>query len=118
MKVYLDDERDTPAGWICASWPDEVISLLETGSVVEISLDHDLGDDERGTGYDVILWIEEAVALRGFIPPKISVHSANASAAERMRAGIDAIEKLVRERAMQQKRREAIAPSHSGDFGL
>jgi hypothetical protein len=29
--------------------------------VQELSLDHDLGDDARGTGYDVILWIEEAV---------------------------------------------------------
>jgi hypothetical protein len=37
---------------------------------------------------------EEAVALRGFIPPKISVHSANASAAQKMRAGIVSIEKL------------------------
>lgn len=95
MKVFLDDERGTPPGWVRAYWPDEVVSLLETGLVEEVSLDHDLGDDKRGTGYDVILWIEEAVALRGFVPPKISVHSANSSAVERMHAGIDAIEKLV-----------------------
>ena len=44
-------------------WPDEAIALLESGAVEELSLDHDLGDDERGTGYDVVLWIEEAVAL-------------------------------------------------------
>nr|WP_309249558.1 cyclic-phosphate processing receiver domain-containing protein [Paraburkholderia sp. CNPSo 3272] len=37
--------------------------LLESGIVEEISLDHDLGDDARDTGYDVILWIEEVVAL-------------------------------------------------------
>lgn len=103
MKLFLDDERDTPAGWVRAYWPDEVISLLETGLVAELSLDHDLGDDERGTGYDVILWIEEAVALRDFVSPKISVHSANSSAVERMRAGIGAIEKLGRERAAQQR---------------
>lgn len=65
MKVYLDDERATPEGWVRAWWPDEVIALLETGQVSELSLDHDLGDDPRGTGYDVILWVEEAVALRG-----------------------------------------------------
>ncbi|WP_245209024.1 cyclic-phosphate processing receiver domain-containing protein, partial [Ralstonia solanacearum] len=58
------------------------------------SLDHDLGDDAHGTGYDVILWIEEAVALRGFNPPKITIHSANASAAEKMLAGVRAIERL------------------------
>ncbi|EOZ5442478.1 cyclic-phosphate processing receiver domain-containing protein [Vibrio vulnificus] len=35
-----------------------------------MSLDHDLGDDEHSTGYDVVLWIEEAVATQGFQPPK------------------------------------------------
>ena len=28
----------------------------------ELSLDHDLGDDTI-TGYDVLVWLEEAVAL-------------------------------------------------------
>ncbi|MCP3728382.1 hypothetical protein M3I53_35625 [Paraburkholderia sp. CNPSo 3272] len=63
MKVFLDDERPTPKGWLRVYWPDEAIRLLESGIVEEISLDHDLGDDDRGTGYDVILWIEEVVAL-------------------------------------------------------
>ncbi len=77
-------------------WPDEAIALLETGKVDEISLDHDLGDDARGTGYDVVLWVEEAVALRGFRPPKMAVHSANSSARQKMLAGIAAIEALAR----------------------
>jgi len=38
-------------------WPAEAIALLETGQVRELSLDHDLGDDTRGTGYDVVLWV-------------------------------------------------------------
>ena len=94
MKVYLDDERDTPPGWTRVYWPDEAIKLLETGRVEEISLDHDLGDDERGTGYDVVLWIEEAVVVHGFQPPKMSVHSANSSAREKMERGIEQILKL------------------------
>jgi len=94
MRVYLDDERDTPPGWTRTYWPDEVIALLEQGAVTELSLDHDLGDDERGTGYDVVLWIEEAVALRAFVPPNIYVHSANSSAREKMEAGIRSIEAL------------------------
>lgn len=92
MRVYLDDERATPKGWVRVYWPAEAIELLETGQVEEISLDHDLGDDERGTGYDVVLWIEEAVALRSFKPPKITVHSANSPARAKMLAGIQAIE--------------------------
>jgi hypothetical protein len=94
MRVYLDDERPTPEGWVRVYWPDEAIALLETGKVSEISLDHDLGDDARGTGYDVVLWIEEAVALHGFRPPRITVHSANSSARDKMLAGIQAIERL------------------------
>ena len=92
MKVYLDDERPTPPGWVRTYWPDEAIELLQTGKVTDISLDHDLGDDQRGTGYDVVLWIEEAVITRGFVPPRISVHSANTSARIKMEAGIAAIE--------------------------
>ncbi|WP_407364607.1 cyclic-phosphate processing receiver domain-containing protein [Pseudomonas luteola] len=94
MKIYLDDERATPDGWHRAYWPEEVISHLQNGYVTEVSLDHDLGDDDHGTGYDVILWIEEAVALKGFIPPKIHVHSANSSAVAKMLAGVKAIGRL------------------------
>lgn len=100
MKVFLDDLRVTPSGWVRTYWPDEVFDLLETGQVEELSLDHDLGDEVRGTGYDVILWIEEAVALRGFIPPKIIVHSANLSARVKMVAGIQSIEKLFEDRVV------------------
>lgn len=91
MKVYLDDERETPEGWLRVYWPDEAIELLKTGSVSEISLDHDLGNDEKGTGYDVVLWIEEAVITQGFPPPVVHVHSANSSAREKMERGIESI---------------------------
>ena len=91
MKVYLDDERATPEGWTRVYWPSEAIELVKTRLVTEISLDHDLGNDERGTGYDVVLWIEEQVALHGFVPPKMSVHSANVSARTKMEARIRAI---------------------------
>lgn len=94
MKVFLDDERQTPEGWTRVCWPDEAIFLLKTGAVAEISLDHDLGDDTRGTGYDVIAWIEEAVVVSGFKSPVIRVHSANPAARERMEAGIRSISRL------------------------
>jgi len=94
MRVYLDDIRAAPDGWIRARWPDEVINLLKGGNVEQLSLDHDLGDDNRGTGYDVILWIEEAVVMRGFVPPAMTVHSVNPVARKRMEKGIEAIEKV------------------------
>ena len=92
MKVYLDDERVTPEGWTRTYWPEDTIALLKTGTVTHISLDHDLGNDEHGTGYDVVLWIEEAVMTQGFIPPlEMRVHSANSSARQKMEAGIQSI---------------------------
>ena len=97
MKVFLDDLRTEPDGWVRVFWPDQAIDLLESGLVTDISLDHDLGDDQRGTGYDVLLWIEEAVHLRNFSPPRMQVHSANTSARLRMQAAIASID-LVRAR--------------------
>lgn len=91
MKVFLDDEREAPDGWIRAYWPYEVIDLLHTGAVTEISLDHDLGNDERGTGYSVLVWIEEQVVLHGMTPPMLHVHSANSSARLKMNAAIESI---------------------------
>lgn len=96
MKVFLDDERQTPEGWKRVYWPEEAIELLKTNKVTEISLDHDLGDDERGTGYDVIRWIEMAVDMDDFKPPVIKVHSANTSARQKMELGIKSIERLSR----------------------
>lgn len=98
MRVYLDDVRPTPEGWIRAYWPDEVIHMLQTGLVKELSLDHDLGDDRRGTGYDVIVWIEDAVVSRGLKPPVIHVHSSNPPARLKMLAGICSIQKAVTKR--------------------
>ena len=92
MRLYLDDERTAPEGWVQVRWPDEAIKLLQTGEVTHLSLDHDLGDDERGTGYDVLLWIEQEAALNGFVPPAImEVHSANPAGRKRMEAAIAAI---------------------------
>lgn len=113
MKVYLDDIREAPEGWERVYWPDEAIGLLVSGQVVEISLDHDLGDDERGTGYDVVLWIEEAVATRDFCPPRIHVHSANSSAREKMERGIAAIEAIYAKHLENEVRMEAVAKPQS-----
>ena len=111
LKVYLDDERTPPDGWVLVKTPAQAIALLETGEVSHLSLDHDLGDDEGiGTGYDVVLWMEEQIFLaeRGnyynvpkrlgqtittrFIPPEhIIVHTANVSARIKMEQGIEKI---------------------------
>ena len=78
-------------------WPDEAIALLQTGTVTHLSLDHDLGDDDRGTGYDVVLWLEEAVMTQGFAAPAhLAVHSASSSARLKMEAGLRSIRRAER----------------------
>jgi hypothetical protein len=94
LKVWLDDVRAPEPDWVWVKTPDAAIELLETGEVEEISLDHDLGFDESGaerTGYEVVLWVEEAVALRGFTPPEMTVRSANPPGHQRLLRGIEAI---------------------------
>lgn len=109
MRVWLDDVREAPPGWTRVRWPDEAIALLRAGQVAEVSLDHDLGDDDRGTGYDVLIWIEEAVATEGFCPPAMRVHSANPPARRKMEQSIAAILRLEAE----NRRRT----DHSGTTG-
>ena len=99
MKVWLDDVRSAPRGWRRARTPQEVIALLKTGKVTEISLDHDLGIVERGreaTGYDVLVWLErEFAANPQALPlPDIHVHSANAAVYTRMEQAIASIKRL------------------------
>ena len=84
MKVYLDDVRPAPPGWIRTYTAKSTIVLLETGEVDEVSLDHDLG--ARATGYDVLLWLEEKVLTdTEYYPPKVYVHTANTSAEIKMK---------------------------------
>jgi hypothetical protein len=91
LKNYLDAERLTPDEWHACRRLEEVIELLKAGVVTHLSLDHDLGDDAHGTGYDVVLWIEEQVATTNFQPLEIAIHSANVSARSKMEAAVRSI---------------------------
>lgn len=96
MKVYLDDERETPEGWFRVYTAAEAILTLAAGGVTEISLDHDLGqigwneeqEDPENTGYTVAKWIEQA-AFEGRLPRTIvHLHTANPVGLLRMHAAI------------------------------
>jgi hypothetical protein len=98
MKVWLDDQRAAPEGWVHVRTPEDAIDLLRGGSVEELSLDHDLaldvGPGER-TGYDVLLWLEAEVASGRARPPAVmSVHSGNVGAVKRMEQAIESIRRL------------------------
>ena len=91
MRVWLDDDlvdRAAPDGWrhVTTAW--EAIDLLKTGEVAELSLDHDLGDDEKfGRGVDVVDFISEQqeVKERDLWPRDgIHLHTANPYGRETM----------------------------------
>lgn len=94
MKIWLDDVRPKPPEFdIWVKTAKRAIQLLTVGGVTAISLDHDLGDENAPTGYDVAKHIEQG-AYRGTIAPlKISVHSANPAG----RRNIEACVKKCRE---------------------
>lgn len=84
-RVWLDDERPAPEGWAHVETARDAIALLERGGVVELSLDHDLGDDAAlGTGYDVASWLERAAFEGRVARLRWSIHSANPVGRARM----------------------------------
>ena len=98
VKIYLDDKRKTPIGWVGVKTPKQAIDMLKKHDVDEISLDHDLGDDKKiGTGNDVLLWIEKQVFTNDkFKCPKIKIHTANPSARKKMELGLRSIQRKLK----------------------
>jgi hypothetical protein len=76
IQLWVDDQRSPPLDFNAhARTYAEAIKYLESGEIVAIFLDHDLGEEK--TGYDIAKWIEEK-AFHGEIPRiQWSIHSAN-----------------------------------------
>ena len=92
MKIWLDDIRPAPRGWYHCKTAKETILLLDNEYVTDISLDHDLGPKEAGTGYDVMLYMEEKLYVDSKIPPRILIHTDNPPARIKMEAARASIE--------------------------
>jgi len=91
LRVWLDDDRarrPAPRGWIHVTKASEAIALLGSGRVVELSLDHDLGDEaKRGSGADVLDYLARQQELCGRdLWPRdgITLHAADARARDAM----------------------------------
>jgi hypothetical protein len=81
MKVFMDDARETPEGWVRTYNIEETKNLLSTRMVTHLSLDNDLGSINPDTeGYHVLDWLEELVYHDPTFPiPELAVHSSNLS---------------------------------------
>lgn len=93
VKVYLDDERQEPDGWIRTFTPAATIKILENCEVTDLSLDHDLGTND--TGYDVLLWLEEQLHLGNVTLPNIIIHTANPSARVKMELAVKSMQRYI-----------------------
>ena len=81
----------------CAGSVSVTSASSTSGCGREVSLDHDLGlEEDVGTGYDVLTWIEQRVATDGsYAPPEIHIHTSNVAARERMGSAVRGIENLI-----------------------
>jgi hypothetical protein len=100
LRIWLDDSRPAPPGWLRVTTVASARRLLEAGLVTELSLDYDLGwcadclsrgehlkhSGQRHcphmpTGYDLVAWMTETGHWPRFPP---IVHSGNVEGGARM----------------------------------
>lgn len=96
LRVWLDDlldDRAAPDGWVHVTTAPAAIALVATGRVIELSLDHDLGDDEvAGRGVDVVDFLAEQQVVEGrdlWPCDGITIHSANPAGRGHMARAIE-----------------------------
>ena len=91
MKLWHDDVRSPPEGWVWAQNNEDAKLTLKTRAVTEIPMDHDLGaspsdglfargSSQEGSGYDLAVWMVENT----LVPPVITIHSWSTVGAQRM----------------------------------
>jgi len=84
MRLWLDDVRPAPRGWVWVKTVDEMVRRLRRGGVTEVSLDHDLDYTDPGrNGTEVAVWLYRA-AIEGQEIPVVHVHTANRLAGAQM----------------------------------
>lgn len=75
MWIFLDDLRPCPNRFVLAKNVKVCMELLRTnkGNVQILTLDHDLGDEDVKTGYDLV----KEMVDEGLYADKIYLHTAN-----------------------------------------
>lgn len=95
MKLWLDDIRPAPDGWIWAKDYETAFNFICGPEIFEeISLDHDLGDGP--TGYNLLCVIENLIGNDFWRKPipEFHIHSANPVGRQNMARAIESIKRL------------------------
>lgn len=84
MKLYIDDIRPAPEGWVLARTVDEAIDLLRSQDWDVVSFDHDMAFSHYAreftnekTGNDIAKLLVDLVQTGTRKAPKCHVHSMN-----------------------------------------
>lgn len=86
MKLFVDDIRREPEGWVRVRTVTEAIRCLATQVVDEVSLDHDIscrfGLEEHSSGetFEPVAWYLTLMQRR----PAVRIHTANPEGGMRM----------------------------------
>lgn len=106
MKIYLDDIREAPEGWVPAVSVGKFKKIIEKADknsekIDAISFDHDLGENTED-GYDAVKWLAENYPRYILENVAIDSHSDNP-------AGRENIEKFVE---FCRNKKEMLLESH------
>jgi len=102
IKLYVDDIRQAPEGWVLVETVTEAIRLIDTMTVTEISVDHDISIPVRvgkisrpfpsPETFEPVLRFVRARALAGLSEiKKITLHTSNTGKAKVMAAFFDKV---------------------------
>lgn len=93
INLYVDDLRDCPHGFVVARNVGQAIEFLTKYEVDILSLDHDLGENDKKellpTGYDLVKYFCE----HGLRANKIYIHTDNGVGRDNMFATLKAAQK-------------------------
>ena len=112
MRIWLDDVREVPKGFIHVHNLKELKMLLEISPdevIEEMSFDHDLGLNTPD-GYEIIKWLARKHPDRW--PKEVRSHSANPIGRE----NIEAYDRLVREKLFPQREHQERPPENKERF--
>jgi hypothetical protein len=94
VRIWLDDIRQAPRGWLRARTVREVVELVQRGDVAEVSLDYDLDETDPGhKGVEVLDFLEGALRAGAVAIPVVHIHSANPYGAALMTWKLQALER-------------------------
>ena len=95
MRVWLDDTREAPVGWVRTRTVDETVDLLHRGEVLELSLDFDLDETDPGhKGSEVLDYLEAGLRRGALSIPVVHIHSANPYGAAVMTWKLQMLERM------------------------